>query len=455
MDHPFLEEAELALLRDDQSGALQLARIGLTLLPDDTALRELAAICAGRLGRHAEAADDWAQLQAGAPTVLHYANELALALQRLERNDEAEAQFRAALRQAPDDETLLSNLGVLLHEQGRDDEAERCFRAALASAPAHATSRANLGQLLLAQGRFAEGWPFNEARVELMPGADDGPLMPPGLPQWQGESLHGKTLLVMPEQGLGDEIQFCRYLRWLKSLGPKQLILVCRSALLPLLQALDGPDRVIALPQLAGVLPEADAWVWLLSLPGLAGTTPATIPADVPYLRADPQRVARLALPGDSGRCRVGLVWHGNPRHDNDAERSLPGPQTLAPLWQVPGVDFFSLQLPADDAWPADLPCTDLAPRIGDFADTAALLASLDLLITVDTSAAHLAGALGRPCWLLLPAWKTDWRWLRGRDDTPWYPSLRLFRQPARGDWATPVARIAAALADFAGHGGR
>ena len=171
----------------------------------------------------------------------------------------------------------------------------------------------------------------------------------------------------------------------------------------------------------------------------------------VPYLFADPLRRERFAplLAGEG--LRVGVVWRGNPLHSNDADRSLPGLETLVPLWAIAGVRFFSLQkspleLPP---FPAGQPLLDLAPQLGDFADTAAALAGLDLLVTVDTSVAHLAGALGVPCWMLLPVYKSDWRWQKGQSDSPWYPSLRLFWQTQRGDWAGPVVEVAAALQDF------
>jgi hypothetical protein len=204
-----------------------------------------------------------------------------------------------------------------------------------------------------------------------------------------------------------------------------------------------------------------DVWTPPLSLPCHCCTRLESIPADLPYLRADPQKAAhwRSLLAADAAvdphlrpLLRVGLVWQGNPRFENDADRSLSSLALLAPLWTVAGVRFYSLQKGAGEdeaalSAPAGLPLADLGPAIDDFADTAAIVDNLDLVICVDTAIAHLAGALGKPCWLLLPDYKTDWRWLAGRSDSPWYPGvLRLFRQPAGGDWAPAIDAVRVAL---------
>lgn len=518
MDNPFLQHAELQLLRGAPAEALAAARMGLTLFADDPALLEIAATCAVQLADDELAATCWQRLIELDQQATDARNSLALALERLQRPveaealyrealallpeeaslhanlglllenlgrlaeaerhlrravelapdsaaihsnlagllarlgllAEAEAAYRMALRLQPEFATAHSNLGVLLTDQGRMADAEASFREALRWQPDYLQGRMNLGQLLLALGRFAEGWPLYEGRQQVYAEAGSGPAaLPPDCPQWQGEPLAGKTIVVMPEQGLGDELQFCRYLPWLKAQGAARVTLVCRPSQQALLQTLAGPDVVLSLSEAKPCLSEHDYWTFLLSLPLHAGTRLETVPAAIPYLAAEPQRQARFAPSLAGAGLRVGLVWRGNPKHSNDAERSLPGLEVLAPLWAVSGVRFFSLQK-SDAALPplpAAQPLVDLAPLIGDFADTAALLSQLDLLISVDSSVAHLAGALGVPCWILLPAWKTDWRWLLGRSDTPWYPRSRLFRQPQRGDWATPVAEMAATLA--------
>ena len=517
MGSPFLQHAEWNLLRGLPDEALRLARMGLTLFPDDPELLELAATCAVRLGNDAYALACWQHLLDLDPSAVQVRNSLALVLERLKRTDEAESLYRQALAMLPDDANLHTNLGLLLENQDRLDEAEihqrralvlapesaeihsnlagllvrkrqageaeqlyraalqlnpdfavghsnlgvlltdcgrleeatACFQAALAIDPEGLQVRMNLGELFLMQGRFAEGWPLYEGRQHVFAEAGQGPTAhPPSCPQWQGEPLAGKSIIVLPEQGMGDEIQFCRYLAWLKAQGPARVTLVCRPAQKALLQTLAGPDLLVDLNEAPAHLAGQDYWVFLLSLPLHAGTTLTSIPGEKPYLFSDPLRVARYSslLAGEG--LRVGLVWRGNPKHINDADRSLPDLKVLAPLWSVAGVRFFSLQkseicLPAA---PLEQPLSDLGPLLDDFADTAAILSQLDLLIAVDTSVAHLAGALGLPCWLLLPCYKTDWRWLHGRDDSPWYPKHRLFRQQERGAWAMPVEDMRQAL---------
>lgn len=518
MNNPFVQQAELQVLRGAPVEALKAARMGLLLFPDSTELLTVAAHCAGLLGDGAFAVECWRRLLDLEPSNGEAGNCLGLLLGQLQRPEEAEAVFRRALQTRPDDARLHANLGLLLENRrrfaeaeghleqaralapdspeilanlagllarlARDDEAEALYRAALALDPASATAHSNLGvllstlgreaeaetafraalglqpdkfqarsnlaQLLLALGCYEEGWPLHEVRRELYSG---GPGFPPSCPEWRGEPLAGKRILVLPEQGFGDALQFCRYLPWLKARGAARVTLVCRPELKALLATLAGVDALFGLDEAAPHLGGHDYWCFLLSLPLHAGTTIGTIPAAVPYLAPEPARLARLA-PYLAGKgLKVGVVWRGNPGHSNDSERSLPGLEALAPLWAVDGLRFFGLQkspLPLPPPPPGQ-PLVDLAPAIGDFADTAAALVQLDLLIAVDTSTAHLAGALGVPCWVLLPRYKTDWRWLLGRADSPWYPSLRLFRQARRGDWAAPVAELAGALAEWRG----
>lgn len=448
MDNPFLTRAEMLFFQEQHSDALRTARMGLALYPDDADLLEIAGHCSAALDEVADAEACWARLAALDPDAAEPRNERAILLGRLGRVEEAEAEYRAAILRAPDWASAHSNLGTLLADLARDEEAEACFRRALALDPDSAVAAKNLGQLLLATGRFEEGWALHEGRLRETPPVS----VPSNAPCrfWQGEPLAGKSVLVLPEQGLGDEIQFSRYLPWLKAQGAARVTLICRMAQKALFASLAGVDRVLDLEdEAAGLLEAHDYWTVLLSLPFHAATRGDTVPAELPYLHPDPQRRAALApLLGDGGR-KVGLVWRGNPAHANDQDRSLPDLSVLTPLWRVPGLRFFSLQVPAQSR-PEGLPLTDLAPHLHDFADTAALLVGLDLLISVDTSTAHLAGALGLPCWLLLPAWRCDWRWQRERDDSPWYPRTRLFRQACRGEWGDVIEAVARALACWA-----
>jgi hypothetical protein len=359
------------------------------------------------------------------------------------------ASAPAYLQETPD---LLSNRGMALVCTDREAEAEACYRRALAIDPGYGKASFNLAYLLLRQGRWTEGWERLEARHWIASMQDYLQL-----PRWDGGPLAGRRILVGVEAGHGDMIQFCRYGAHLRAAGAARVGVLCHPGLVALFGALRGADEAIGLDQPL----QRDAWdVWAppLSLPRHFGTTVAAVPAALPYIVPDAQRVARLAplLAADAGALKVGLVWRGNPRFENDAARSLPGLSTLAPLGRVPGVRPFSLQKGPGEAEAAagvpGLDVTDLAPALGDFADTAALIAGLDLVITVDTACAHLAGALGKPCWVLLPAWMPDWRWLEGRDDTPWYPgTMRLFRQERDGEWGEVVERVIEALAALRG----
>ena len=449
MANPFVSHVEKQLLLGDFPEALRIARMGLALYCDDPALWELAANCATQLADYAYAATCWQRVIELAPSTAYAYSDLGILLERLDRSAEAEALYRTALQLSPNYAAAHSNLGALLADLGREPEAEACYRTALAVDPDFQPARMNLGLLLLMQERFAEGWPLYEGRlfVHATPGVPSNS----SCRQWQGEPLPGKSILVVPEQGLGDAIQFCRYLPWLKAQGASRVTLVCWPSQLALMETLAGTDEVISLADLKPPIGNHDYWTFLLSLPLHARTDLTNIPAQIPYLLPDAVRVAAHAalLAGDGPR--VGIVWRGNPQHLNDGDRSLPNLAVLAPLWSVAGVRFFSLQKSDDPlpGVPSGLQLLDLAPAIDDFSDTAALLSQLDLLITVDTAIAHLAGALGVPCWILLPYFKTDWRWLRGRNDNPWYPKTRLFRQPKRGDWESPVAEMAIALSQL------
>jgi Flp pilus assembly protein TadD len=450
----------LLLARDHRNDEAEACyRRALAIDPASPAAHTNLGLLLGPLQRDAEALVHLRAAVHLAPGSTQVHSNLANLLARLGRENEAERLYRQAIVLAPDAPAAHANLAVLLAGSRREAEAERYFRLALERAPGHALARLNLGYLLLAQGRLAEGWPLHDARYD--PGLPNPATVPPRLdfPQWQGQSLAGKSLLVWPEQGLGDEIQFCRYLPLLKAHGARHITWVCKPPLKPLLQTLEGVDEVLISTVDIGAIAAHDYWTFPLSLPLHAGTTLETIPARLPYLSALPERVESWAgrLP-DAGlhdvRLKIGLVWRGNPDNPNDADRSLPALALLAPLWSVPGLRFISLQKGRGEEEvrdpPAAQPLLHLGGDIADFGDSAAIVAQLDLLITVDSAIAHLAGALGRPCWVLLPAHKTDWRWLQERSDSPWYPgSMQLFRQRRRGQWTEVIDEVHAALVHF------
>ena len=365
------------------------------------------------------------------------------------RFDEAETAYRQAIALCPDSHVGWSNLGVLYACMKREAEAEECYRRALSLDDSYRTARFNLSYLLLRQGRFEEGWHCLEARNWLSELAKHL-----SCPRWQGENLTGKSVLIGYEAGHGDMIQFCRYAAVLKAQGAASITMICHPALKRLFAGLEGVDGLFAPDE---PIPAAgwDYWTTLLSVPCYCKTRLDSIPANIPYLHAPEEQVKEWAQRLPKNGLRVGLVWKGNPQFENDADRSLPSLDVLASLGQVSEVRFISLQKGAgeDEALqpPGGLPLTHIGAQLADFADTAAVVANLDLVISVDTAVAHLAGALGKPCWVLLPDYKADWRWMADRTDSPWYPgTMRLFRQPKMGDWNSVVAGVVAALGEWA-----
>jgi len=341
-----------------------------------------------------------------------------------------------ALARNPTDADTLNLQGIVYKQMARFGPARSAFDAAIGAAPDHAEARYNRGALRLLMGDMPAAWEDFEWRWF---GAGGAPLgVPEGLPRWQGEPLAGRTVLLAGEQGFGDTIQFVRYAPHIHDKGGR-VLLRCRPELHRLLKTAPGVDTVCGLDEPA---PKADFYLPLLSLAALCQTEPATMPSPGGYLAAPASRRP------PSQPLRVGLVWSGSPSHGNDANRSVPLRQLTA-LLAVPAVRFFSLQMGPAREQLADLSpassITDLTDGLQDFFDTAAQVAGLDLLITVDTAVAHLAGAMGRPAWVLLPH-VPDWRWALEGAETPWYRSLRLFRQKASGDWRTPVASAVDAL---------
>jgi Flp pilus assembly protein TadD len=368
----------------------------------------------------------------------HCNRGLALAAQG--QQAAAEAAYRAALAIEPGHAEARNNLGLAVQLQGRLDEARAHFDAAVARAPEFASPRANRAHLALLRGDFAEGWPEYEWRWRL-PG-----LVLPSIPVpvWDRSPPAGRTILLRAEQGFGDTIQFVRFAAVLSRAGATAIV-ECQPALAPLLANARGVHA--AVPR-GAALPRCDFRIPLASLPGALGLRDlAGIPAEVPYLALDAARCERWrATLAHCAGGKIGIAWRGNPKHPQDCHRSIP-PERFAALGAVPAVTLVSLQAgerargipgivePVPDPERAPLP----------FEECAAPIAALDLVVTCDSVMAHLAGALGVPVWIALPL-VPDWRWLLGRDDSPWYPTARLFRQARLDDWAPVFARMAAAL---------
>ena len=362
-------------------------------------------------------------------------NNLGTALRNLGWLEEAEDRLREAARRAPGDIGVRLNLSSVLKELGKLPEAEILLREALRARPADPVLLYNMSLLLLLMGRDAEAWPFWEHRFAARATMDRGLRQP----QWDGSPLAGRTLLVHAEQGLGDTLQFCRYL---PDFGGK-VVFEAPPRLLKLLSTLPGAPPMVPA---GAALPPFDLVCPLMSIPARIGVP---IPSEVPYLAAEPDRAARWRDRLGTEGYRIGIAWQGNPGRIEDRGRSIPL-REFAPLAAIPGVRLISLQKNDGTDQLADGPIVEtLGPDFDSgpdgFLDTAAAMMAVDLVVTSDTSIAHLAGALGRPVWVALRV-VPDWRWQMGRADSPWYKTMRLFRQTERDAWGPVFAAMAAAV---------
>jgi tetratricopeptide (TPR) repeat protein len=372
----------------------------------------------------------------------HY--NLGITLKEQGRLDEAVASYRDAINLRPGYHDAHYNLGNALRDRRRLEEAVAAYRKAIDLRPDFPDAHHNLALALLALGRLAEGW----AEYEWRWGTADllGARRSFAQPQWRGEATEGRTLLIHAEQGFGDTLQFCRYAVLAAARGPR-VILEVQPPLVRLLRGLAGACSVVGRGE---DLPAFDLHCPMLSLPLALGTTLTTIPGAASYLCADVALVenwrSRLVEMGDRGS-RIGVAWAGKASNTADSRRSM-APKGLARLFEISGLRFFSLQKDGPTA-PAHMPIIDFMGDVDDFADTAALIANLDLVISVDTAVAHLAAALGKPVWLM-DRFDACWRWLDGRRDSPWYPRLRIYRQPRPGDWDSVLSEVVHDLRDLA-----
>lgn len=450
-DHPdTLNFLGLARLQRRKFGdaVAPLTRV-LELAPQANQARNNLGTALRKIGRLPEAQALLEQALEQDPGYVEARANLADVLRVLGRTQEARAHLEQVIAAAPRMLGALNNFAALLQDLGEHSEALALLERAGALAPDNPQVRWNRALSELATGNYASGWQDFEARwegCENLRGAYSKPLER----AWRGESIAGKRLLLWAEQGFGDTLQFVRFVGELRQRGATVLL----EAQPELVSALRTMPDIASVIERGERLPEYDMHCPLMSLPHRLGTTLDTLPAAAPYLTADGARerywreeLAKYSHP------RIGLVWAGRARTGTvdlaaiDARRSLSFVQ-LAPIVAVHGVQFFSLQKDSSDANATQATCIDFSAQWRDFADTAAFVANLDLVISVDTAVAHLAGAMGKPVWLL-NRYDSCWRWLRDRDDSPWYPTLRQFRQPEPGDWTDPVHRVADALEDW------
>jgi Tfp pilus assembly protein PilF len=388
--------------------------------------------------RFQEALDAYEEIPASSPLIPAALNNRGNTLLAMSRYEEAAAAFSRAIELVP---TLLDAqvaMATCLQAMGRFEDAAAACRNVLAADPLHAEAHWNLSLLLLQNGDYASGWREYEWRWKKR--GFTSPLREFTQKQWRGESLDGGTLLIHAEQGLGDTLQFCRYVPLVAELAG-HVVFECHPPLRRLMKSLHPEVEVVSM---GDPLPWFDSHTPLMSLPALMGTVIETIPAAAPYLQPgqDILQEWRCLVP-ENDTLRVGLCWAG--KSYPDPCRSCP-PDQLRPLAEIEGISWYSLQKGWNEMLPFQM--SDFTGRVGDFADTAALITMMDMVITIDTSVAHLSGALGKPTWVMLPQYP-DWRWMLKRDDSPWYPSAKLFRQSGRGQWRDLISRVAAELENW------
>jgi len=434
----------LRIHQDRPAEACDLLARAAVIEPDNAEIRNALGTALTQLKQHDAAETELRQALALNPKLAEAHNNLSILLLRSQRPDDAVKHSRQATKLMPNSADMAVNLGKALRDTGRLGEALATFETAVKLAPDLAEAHFAVATIRLALGDFAKGWAGLEWRLRL-PGF--GFALPDlGKPGWQGDDLAGRTILLHAEQGLGDTLQFLRYVPLVAARGGRVLLLV-QPALKRLLAGLDGVEQVFGFGE---TLPDYDLHCPLMRLPRRFATTLDTIPP-MPPLAAPAEDAAlwqeRLS---DGARPRIGLAWAGNPAHANDYNRSAPL-AALAPLLAIEGVHWISLQkeIPAGDAAALALQPGMSQPgeALTDLAATSGVIAALDLVISVDTAAAHLAAAMAKPTWLLLPH-SPEWRWLAGRDDSPWYPTARLFHQPKPGDWQAVAKEVGTALKD-------
>lgn len=446
---PLIERVGNACRAGAHQEVLQLSRQYESEVVRSPSMLNAVGLSAQALGDHGKAMEAFKWAIGLAPDYPDPHNNLGMVLRRNGQYADALESYKTAIRLRPEYPEAYSNLANLLLALKHFAEAEAAYRSALRLRPGFVDARWGLSHLLLSLGRYAEGWPHYESRLD--PALSTSMPTPRWhIPRWRGEPLKGRSILVWFEQGLGDGLQFCRYLPLLRNMGVARLTIACHDPLSALMENATGADGVWKMGDLHHPGPH-DFWTPLLSLPLAFNTTLDNIPDCIEGFSAPVSYRQKWRHQIKRDKFSVGLVWKGNPAHKDDTNRSIPDPAMLLGLISTRDATFFSLQKGSGEEAAEALAagCENfqhLGGRLDDLADTAACMEELDLVVSVDTAVAHLAGSLGKPCWVLLPYVDTDWRWLQDREDSPWYPSLRLFRQAKPHDWHSVLKMVAESL---------
>ncbi len=400
--------------------------------------------CLQQQNKYAESIEYYTKAIELNPDYAEAHNNLASALYKLGDFKTAIIYCRKAIELKDDYAQAYNTLAAALNMEQSYDEAIECYNKTIQLAPDYAEAYYSRGILYLGRGQFAKGWHDYQWRLKT---AKTNIQLRHDKPWWQGENFQGKTLLVQSEQGFGDSMQFVRYLPMVKDRGGT-VILAEKPELIDLFRDIEGIDDLAGVAELADGAVKYDLYVPLLNLPGIFNTTADNIPARIPYLSAKEPKVLHWRNKIQTDAFKVGLAWAGNPVHTNDHNRSC-ALQNFTPLAEIENVKLFSLQkgpgIEQIKDWQGDTELIDIGQQFADFTDTAAVIENMDLIISVDTSIIHLAGAMGKPVWTLLP-FMSDWRWMMERQDCPWYPTMRLFRQERPGRWQDLFEQVARML---------
>ncbi len=437
----------------DTTLAIKYFKRNITLNPDNASGYYFLAKAKALQEKFKEAINAYKKALRLDPNHIKARLELALILTKQKKYTEAKQHYYQTLKLQPNSADAHNSLASLLVNLEDFQTAEAHYRKALDIDANHPSAAPKLSLLLLQTGNWTQGWQYYESRYTTPHSEKEYVHMPNiSTPMWQGEDLSGKSILVFPEQGFGDELQFIRYASLLKSQKKAAyVILVCRKPLKKLFSTMECFQYIIDEDEFKRAnIQGLNYWVFNMSLPLHFNTTIDTIPNQLPYLHSPQAEQDNWKNKLPQG-INIGLVWKGQAKHKNDKNRSLPSIKTLKPLWNLKNkskhINFISLQKDAgeDEAKnpPSDQPLIHLGTDIQDFSDTAAIVSQLDLVICVDTAIAHLAGSLNIPCWVLLPSHDTDWRWGLNKDNTPWYPNtIHLFRQTINGDWDEVINKV-------------